>query len=274
MDPHVSFSTPAGPDPPFPTLPIVTPDDSKRSTREKYGALYYLGAAGLIVVVALVAWFAVGVWSLRSLLANVYVLHDAHRPEAERIAAAFALSRDPHVNQRQAWDICLRTQLPDLARYLMAESLTGEAASADPKAYALAVAHSPGWPVWLRLLLTRPMAYAAADGVTLPRDPLEILSRDPDPAIGLWATATLALQGPNDELSRRALNSACENAEPDRDLACLLADAAKENVTADRRKALLNQATLWLRSHHRESAQVWRGWTVSGDTLVRTPTSR
>src|SRR5262249_1328295 len=105
----------------FPKLPIVTLDPARRSEREKYGGLYVLGIAGLVVIVALVAWFGYGLWSLRDVWANIYLLHDAHRSDAERIQAAYTLSRDPRMTPRQSWDICLRRTLPDLARYLIAE---------------------------------------------------------------------------------------------------------------------------------------------------------
>src|SRR5262249_43027053 len=65
-----------------PALPIVTPAERerdqarRRSGREKYGGLFYLGLAGLLVVVSLVGWFASNAWSLRAVWFNVYVLHD------------------------------------------------------------------------------------------------------------------------------------------------------------------------------------------------------
>src|SRR4051812_49819420 len=60
---------------PFPSLPIVTPDPPRRSTVEKYGGIYFLGLAGLVVVVGLVSWFAAGVWSLRAVWSGIYILH-------------------------------------------------------------------------------------------------------------------------------------------------------------------------------------------------------
>src|SRR5919112_355497 len=112
----------------WPSLPVIRVDTPRKTQAEKYGGLYYLGIAGLFVLVGLIGWFAYGVWSLRDVGARIYVLHDRRRPEAERIQAAGALARDPRVNQRQLWDMCVREQgLPPLARYLIAEALTAEA---------------------------------------------------------------------------------------------------------------------------------------------------
>ena len=83
--------------------------------------------------------------------------------------------------------MCLRKPLPELARYLLAESLTAEIVRADPRRYSLMVARSPGWPDWLRLLLVRPLAYGAAEGLASPREALVELGRHHDPAIRLWA---------------------------------------------------------------------------------------
>src|SRR5262245_58073951 len=118
-------------------LPIVTPDPPRRSQAERYGGLFALGIAGLLVLIALVGWFGWSAWSLREVWWNVYLLNDPGRSEADRIAAAVALSRDPRVSQRQRMDLCLSRTPPDLARYLLAESLTSEAIAADPRGYAL-----------------------------------------------------------------------------------------------------------------------------------------
>ena len=270
MEPHPR------PDPPefrFPTLPIITveaPAPPRLTQREKYGGLFYLGLVGLIVVVALVAWFAHGVWSMRGVWNSIYVLHDEHRPPAERALAADALSRDPRVNERQRWDMCLRKPLPDLARYRLAESLSAEAARADPRGYALTVARSPGWPPWLRVLLVRPMAYAAVRGTTFPSAPLEELRRDPDPVIGLWATFVLAEADRQAPEPRGDLERACAGDGPNRALACLLSEANRAARPIDRIEAL-DRATVWLRANHAPSARVWEGWTVDGSRLVPKP---
>ena len=121
----------------FPALPILPADEARRLTNvEKYGGLYYLGIGGLCVVLGLVGWFGYSVWTLKSLWVNVYVLHDRSRPDPERIAAAFAIARDPSANQRQRWDIAMERNLPPLARYILAESLTAEAAEPQPPAHA------------------------------------------------------------------------------------------------------------------------------------------
>ena len=58
--------------------------------------------------------------------------------------------------------------MPDQARYVLAEAVSTEAVASDPRAYSLAVALSPDWPDWLRLLLARRLAYGAARGYAHP----------------------------------------------------------------------------------------------------------
>ncbi len=234
----------------FPSLPIVTPDPPRLTTRQKYGGLFYFGLAGLALLIMLVGWFAHGAWSMRTVWYDVYVLHAANRTEGERISAAFALSRDPRVNQRQRWDICLRRPLPALARYVLAESLSGEAASADPRAYALAVARSPGWADWLRLLLVRPMAYAATEGVRFPGQALEELMRQEDPAIRLWASFVVSQADEDPGKGLRTMEIVCEGGQHERDLACLLLEAARLKNQPGEQVSRLDKATLWLRRHH------------------------
>jgi hypothetical protein len=258
----------------FPTLPIVTPDspifptlpiltaEPRLSQREKYGSLFYLGLLGLAVVIGLVAWFAHGAWELRGVWSNVYVLHDEARPESDRVRAAFSLSRDPRVNPRQRWDICLRRPLPALARYVVAESLTAEAATADPRGYALSVARSPNWPGWLRLLLTRPMAYAAVEGVTFPRVALEELQANPDRGVALWASFVLAQEDPKDRAGLPELEAACQRAGWEHDLASLLLESARQRGRPAEQKRGLDRATTWLRANHPESKVFWTAWTA------------
>src|SRR5262249_795696 len=141
MDPHFPLPPSGTPSVRFPSLPIVTPDPPSRlSGREKYGGLFYLGVIGLFVLLLLVGWFIWGAWSRRDVGGTVYFLPDRNRSDEERIRAAYALSRDPQVNPRQYWDICLRKPLPELARYLVAEVLPAETALADPRGYTLTVA--------------------------------------------------------------------------------------------------------------------------------------
>jgi hypothetical protein len=269
MDPHFALPPEIPPGVKFPVLPIVTPDAPApaRSGRDKYGGLLYLGAIGLVVVCGLVAWFGWNAWSLRNVWINIYVLHDQQRSEADRVQAAFALGRDPRLNQRQRWDICLRKPLPVLARYLLAESLNAEAATADPRGYALTVARSPDWPVWLRLLLTRPLAYAAAQGDPIAVEPVrELRDRAEDPAIRLWADFALAAAAPGDPAATAALNRVATSDEPSRPLAQLLLEAL--NARGNERRNQLDAATLWLRAHHPATAEAWAGWRVEGDRLV------
>lgn len=260
---------------PFPLLPIVTADPPRLKAHQKYGGLFYFGIIGLVVLLALVGWFIHGAWSLRDVWSNVYILHDQGRPAAQRVQAAYALSRDARVNQRQRWDICLERNLPDLARYVLAESLSAEAASADPRAYAMAVARSEGWPNWLRLLLLRPMAYAAIEGVRFPAEPLDELMRHEDPAIRLWAALVLAVEddegkeGPG----RVALEQGCPEggSGPEQGLACLLLEAVRLRGDPAPRKARLDAATRWIRENHPAARGLWVGWRVEGDRIVPAP---
>jgi hypothetical protein len=265
--------TPPGIEPPV--LPIVTPAEReqdearRRSGRDKYGGLFYLGLAGLVIVAALVGWFAWSAWSLRAVWRNVYVLHDPARTEAERVEAAFALARDQRVNQRQLWDTCLRKPLPPLARYVLAEALTAEAVLADPRNYALAVARSTDWPVWLRLLLARPLAYAAAQRVPIPAEPLrELRAKNYDPAITLWADFALAAARPSDADADAdaALARAAQGEAPVSAFAAMLQEAFRAEGTERIRR--LDEATRWLRTHHPEAAKIWSGWRVDGERLI------
>lgn len=259
----------------FPPLPIVTAPPARLNAHQKYGGLFYLGVGGLLVLVALVGWFAYGAWSLRSVWSNVYVLHEIRRPDAERIQAAYALSSDPRVNQRQRWDICLRRTIPDPGRYLIAESLSAEAAEADPRGYALTVARSDGWPNWLRLLLLRPMAYATIDGVRFPREPLDELMRHNDPLIRLWAAFVLAQQdepkGGGSGLRR--LQDVAAQPGPDGDLARMLARLCGSEVSPTQRRSGLDHATDWVREHHPEARALWKPWVIRDGRIVPAPAS-
>lgn len=259
--------TPGKPtDPVFPVLPIITHEPPPRPASAKYGSLFYLGIGGLAVLIALLGWFAFGVWSMKSVWSNIYVLHDAQRSEAERAEAAYAISRDPRVNQRQLWDMCLGRSLPDIARYVLAEALTADAAVDDPRAYGLAVARSEGWPDWLRLLLTRPIAYASARGGPVAREPLVELTANSDPAVRLWARFALAASLDGDAQAGSELQQAAQTSGPFQELAQLLFRALEARYEA--RKALLDEATLWLRSHHPDAVRVWKDWQIRDGQLV------
>jgi hypothetical protein len=253
-------------------LPIVTPDPPKRPrpAAEKYGSLYYLGLAGLIVLVGLVASFGVGLWSLRGVLRHIYTLHDPRRGEADRIAAAYALTRDPNFTDRQAWDIALRKDLPPLARYLVAESLTPAIVAADPRAYTLAVARSRHWPGWLRVLALRPLAYAADDNLALPEEGLSLLPHD-ESVLGLWAAyiRAAAVGFPDSEGAGEGPLARAARTGPHAELAGLLLAALRER--GPRREALLDRATLWLRTGDPECRAVWDGWAVRDGRIVRDP---
>ncbi len=124
------------------------------------------------------------------------------------------------------------------------------------------MARSEGWPAWLRLLLVRPIAYAAERGIAFPREPLDELRRSPDPAVVLWATAAVALMDPAGPATSD-LERACGGAGPDRELACLLRDAARSGRGPEAAERSLDRATAWLRAHHAGAAALWDGWEVA-----------
>ena len=271
MEPeHPRDSPPSEPwQSPFPSLPIVTPDPPRKTEREKYGGLFYLSIVGLATLVGLIGYFAHGVWSLRSIWSNIFILHSSQRSQDEHaVQAAFALSLDPNARHPAATTgkSACRKPLPPLARYLMAECVTADTVAADPKAYELTVLRSEGWPDWLRVQLTRPLAYAAARGDRLPpRAELAELSRHSDPVLGLWADFARAASG--DPEAKDSLRLASEKEGPNRELAQDLLSALFGEGGARLRK--LDAATLWVRRHHAESARLWEEWEVQDRRLVR-----
>jgi hypothetical protein len=256
----------------FPKLPILSqaevPPPPRLSQREKYGGLFYVGIAGLVLLCVMVGWFAYGFWSLRDVWEDVYVLHNPKRSEWDRMQAAFRLSHDPRVNDGQRMEICLRRDVPDLARYLLAEAISTDAVASDPRSFSLAVARSADWPDWLRLLLTRRLAYGAARGYAIPREALNELAGHSDAMIGLWANAALTLLSPEtDPQPAAALEQATHVPAPMGELASLLRTAIR--LPADQREKTLDQTTVWLRTHDAQAAKIWAGWGEVGGRLVR-----
>ena len=255
-------------------LPIISPPEpfERRTEVEKYGALYRLGLIGLVVVIGLVTWFAVGLWSTRHVWRDVFVLHDRTRTEVERLNAAYRLSVNPEVTPRQAWDIALRKDVPTAGRYLLAESLNERIAADDPRAYSVAVAYSKDWPGWLRMLMVRPLVEASAEGFALPVEPLEALRRDPDPYVALWATGAVASRptGPQrgsalQWLARRAVGGT--ELSP---LAAMMLEIA-ESRGEDRREnriEVIDRATAWTRAHHPEARKAFAEWEIRAGGVV------
>ena len=253
--------------PSFPELPIVTPDPPRLTLAEKYGSLYYLGIGGLILTLAMVGNFAYQIWKTRDLWAAVFVLGNEYRPMPERVRAAWAMAHHPAALDAQKVELAFNKDLPDLVRYIVAEGLTPDAIRADPKAYALQVARSEGWPNWLRLVLTRPMAYGVGEGYRIAWEPLDQLRQNGDQAIVLWATYTRAVMGPGDLPASAALAAAAQKAGFFQPLAALLDQAAKAEGPARTKK--LDEATAWLREHHPIVAEIWKGWEVRDGKLVQ-----
>jgi hypothetical protein len=242
----------------FPTLPILNSVPAPpRTERDKYGGLFYLGIAGLFVLLLMIGWFGYSVWLLRDVWAEVYSLHDSKRSEAERTLAAERLSKNPRATDRQLMEICLRRDLPDRARYILAEAVSTQAVASDPRAYALTVALSEDWPDWLRLVLARRLAYGATRGYAIPEVALEELSKSSDPMIRLWADFSLAMLPGLETGAAAKLVEAARAGDDNGTLAAMLL-AAKNAPTQDRER-MLDLATRWLRSHHPQAARIWAG---------------
>jgi hypothetical protein len=243
----------------FPKLPVIVmdpPPQPQRTKGDKYGGLLYLGIAGLAVLGLLIGWFAYSAWQLRDVWAGVYALHDSKRSDAERIESALMLSRDPRVTDRQLMEICLRRDLPDQARYLLAEAVSTEAVANDPRAFALTVALSPDWPDWLRLVLSRRLAYGATRGYAIPEVALDELAKNSDPMIRLWAEYSLAVMPGVKSGAAAKLVEAARADDENGKLASML--LAAKNAPPEERERRLDEATLWLRHHHPQALKMWR----------------
>jgi hypothetical protein len=239
----------------FPTLPIISADPPPRTERQKYGGLFYLGIAGLVLLAIMIGWFSYRVWQLRDVWAEIYVLHDAKRSESARVESAVRLSRDRRVTDHQLMEICLRRDLPDRARYVLAEAVSTEAVARDPRAYGLAVSLSQDWPDWLRLVLSRRLAYGATRGYAIPEIALDQLSKQSDPMIQLWARYSLAMLPGIKSNAAAELADAAAGPGDNGMLARMLLEA--KEAPPQERERLLDRATIWMRQHHPEAAKIW-----------------
>ena len=86
-------------------------------------------------------------------------------------------------------------------------------------------------------------------GAAVPYELLGELCRQDDPVIRLWARYAIAVESRPDPQTVVEIEKVAQAEGPNRELAQLLLSA----VSADeaRRLAILDQATLWLRNHHR-----------------------
>jgi hypothetical protein len=254
----------------FPSLPIINnPTAPARSLRDKYGTLFYLGILGLAALISLVGWFGFRLWSLRDVGTRIYVLSDGRESDARRIQAAFSLSHDPRVEQRQLWDLSLRRDIPELARELLADGIGAELVAEDPQGYVMAVARSPNWPDWLRLALARPLAYAATRGHAISRERLGDLCRLRDPILRLWALYALAVLPSPDPQTKVEIEQVAKSPAPERELASIFLAAISSDEP--HRLEALNGATLWTREHHPATDRVWDGWSIQQGALVQLP---
>jgi hypothetical protein len=246
----------------FPKLPIIvidpppSPPQPPRTKRDKYGGLLYLGVAGLIVLAVMIVWFAYSAWQLRDVWSQVYALHDSKRSDAERIQSALKLSQDPRVTDRQLMEICLHRDLPDQARYLLAEAVSTDAVASDPREFALTVALSPDWPDWLRLVLSRRLGYGASRGYAIPEVALDELAKSADPMIRLWAEYSLAVMPGVKSDAAAKLEEAARADDENGKLAAML--LAAKSASPEERERRLDEATLWLRHHHPQVLKFWQ----------------
>jgi hypothetical protein len=134
----------------------------------------------------------------------------------------------------------------------------------------MAVAHSEGWPDWLRLLLLRPLAYGAETDAVVPKEPLEELSRHADPMIALWASYTIAAHW-HDHEAEQVLEREAATPSAHRKLAGILREAL--HAPEAERQELLDEATFWLRAHHAQAAELWNGWEEKEGQLLRRETA-
>ncbi len=124
-----------------------------------------------------------------------------------------------------------------------------------------------GWPDWLRLLLSRRLAYGAGRGYDIPREPMEELKQHADPMVGLWATYALALlPGSSPDPAMVAeLEDFSHSVDARGELATRLLGAIRAEKE---RESRLDDATIWLRQHHPQAANIWQGWEVHDQQIV------
>lgn len=250
----------------FPELPILPAPPNRRSNRERFGSLYFLGIGGLVFVLALISWFGWGVWNLREVWRDTYVLYQTGRSLIDRVQAADRLAHDPRVTTQQKLAILLDPQVPDLARWRVGESLGSDAAESDPIEFSKLLLPDRRQPVWLDLLLLRVLADASDHSVRFPPALLDAIDPGEDRWRQVWLDYARMFQngaGPEHrerlEQIRRSPGQTVEAAE-------LLARAA--DAEEPRRASLLREAFLSTRAMHPGVQQIWRGWTETQGRLT------
>jgi hypothetical protein len=149
----------------------------------------------------------------------------------------------------------LQRDLPDRARYALAESVPTSVVGYDPRTFALAVARSPNWPVWLRLLYTRLLTFSAAKQYGIPPEALKQLADGPDAMTRIWAAAALLfLPEPPAGLSEQ-IEQAAKLPGPEGELSRRLLEAV--HAPAEQRAVILDSATEWLRHNHPDAVRIW-----------------
>lgn len=233
----------------YPDLPIISVEPPRRET-QKYGSFFYLALAGLVVLILLVTWFVVGLWSNRSVWSEVYRLYDRRQSEAERVNAARKLALDPKVSQADRLRMGQDPALPEPARYLMLENLDSEVLEGNARGYGRAVASWSGGPEWTWPLVVRPLALAALEGSRLSEDSLKTLADAKDPFVRGWADFALAVssRGSDTDAIER-LKAAADSGTDVAPFAAALLDASKAELGADRRRGF-DRATEALRQRH------------------------
>ena len=152
----------------------------------------------------------------------------------------YRLSRDPRVNDDQRMEICLRRDVPDLARYLLAEAVSTDAVAHDPRSFCAGggaqrrLARLAAASCWRGGWRTGPLAAYA-----IPREALDELAQHADPMIGLWANSALALlaAGLGHRDGRRSSSKRCARVpDPAGELAATLAGTRASQIARRRRR--------------------------------------
>ena len=250
-----------------PATPVST---SPRTTREKYGGLFWLGLAGLMVVSLWVGWFAWNLWSMSDVWRDVFVLFDEQATITERIRAGDRLAADSRITPAQVWEFVFRKDLPTLARWRLAERLGADAVRGDPRGFALATARSPNWPDWLRAQFARALAEAAVQGVTLSDAGLEEMTDHPDPVTRAFVLVALGARRDTDAGVRTDARQQLQGLAADQPALIRLVDPLRrvlEEVDQTRRLEALEEAKLWMRTGHADAAAIWEGWRTDHPVL-------
>ncbi len=114
------------------------------------------------------------------------------------------------------------------------------------------------------------LAYGAGRGYSIPREALDELSKSSDPMMAVWADYSLAAlpRGEPDPEATAALERAAGSPGPTGELAGRLLGALRLSRDEAAREGRLDEATEWLRHHHPQAAELWRGRAIRDGRVV------